>query len=132
MTVTRLARALNLSRPRVADRLRRLEEQGVIEGFTAVVSPQAIGLPILAIIQVSELRQPCAAFEEVVRAIPAILECHRVTGAVSYIMKAAVADMRGLEALVDQLIPHGRINTAVVLSSPIPRRPLLPQDSERP
>ena len=130
LSITDLAKAVNLSRPRVAERLKRLQDSGAILGFSAVVSEKALGYPILALIQIGELCEPCAAFEEAVRKLPAVLECHRVTGAVSYILKAALPDMHGLEALVDQLIAHGRVNTAVVLSSPIPRRPLLHPSQE--
>jgi Lrp/AsnC family leucine-responsive transcriptional regulator len=127
MTISQLSEILNLSRPSVAERLRRLQERGIIEGFTARVSPPAVGRDILVIIEISQLNVGCHKFEEFITNDPDILECHRVTGAVSYIMKAAVSSMKDLEILVDRLIPFGRVNSSVVLSSPVIHRPIIPQ-----
>lgn len=127
MTVSQLSEILNLSRPSVAERLRRLQERGIIEGFTARVSPAAVGRDILVIIEIGQLNVGCHKFEEFIAKDPDILECHRVTGAVSYIMKAAVSSMKDLEILVDRLILFGRVNSSVVLSSPVLHRPILPQ-----
>lgn len=126
MTLSDLSKALNLSRPSVTERLRRLEEQNVITGFAAQVSPSGVGRDVLVLIQVGELDVSCRKFEDFVRRDPDVIECHRITGSVSYYMKAAVSSMVGLESLVDRLIPFGRVNTSVVLSSPVKFRPMLP------
>ncbi len=129
-TVSDLSKAVNLSRPSIAERLRRLEERKVITGFAARVSPSGVGRDVLVIIEVSQLNVSCHKFEDFIAGDPDIIECHRVTGAVSYIMKAAVPSMSGLEILVDRLIPFGRINTSVVLSSPVTDRPIAPPDNQ--
>lgn len=129
ITIIHLSKKLNLSRPSVNERLRRLQENGVIQGFTARISPEKIGKNTLVIIQIGNLKIECRRFEEMINEETDILECHRVTGANSYFMKAAVASVKDLEALVDRLIPFGQLNTSVVLSSPIPYRPLLPDDN---
>lgn len=129
ITIIHLSKKLNLSRPSVNERLRRLQENGVIQGFTARISPEKIGKSTLVIIQIGNLKIECRRFEEMINEETDILECHRVTGANSYFMKAAVASVKDLEALVDRLIPFGQLNTSVVLSSPIPYRPLLPDDN---
>ncbi len=126
ISVSDLSKALNLSRPSVAERLRRLEDRHVIEGFTTRVSPAAVGRDVLVIIEIGQLTVACHTFEESIVQDPDVLECHRVTGSVSYIIKAAVASMAHLETLVDRLIPFGRLNTSVVLSSPVASRPVLP------
>ncbi|MFT4399998.1 Lrp/AsnC family transcriptional regulator [Bacillus sp. SW14] len=126
ITIIELSKKLNLSRPSVNERLRRLQENGVIQGFTARVSAEAIGKGTIVIIQIGNLKIECRRFEELIKAETDILECHRVTGTNSYFLKAAVATMKDLEALVDRLIPYGQLNTSVVLSSPILSRPLLP------
>jgi Lrp/AsnC family leucine-responsive transcriptional regulator len=79
MTISQLSEILNLSRPSVAERLRRLQERGIIEGFTARVSPPAVGRDILVIIEISQLNVGCHKFEEFITNDPDILECHRVT-----------------------------------------------------
>ncbi|MCY7947189.1 Lrp/AsnC family transcriptional regulator [Bacillus atrophaeus] len=126
ITIIELSKKLNLSRPSVNERLRRLQENGVIQGFTARVSAEAIGKGTIVIIQIGNLKIECSRFEELIKEETDILECHRVTGTNSYFLKAAVATMKDLEALVDRLIPYGQLNTSVVLSSPILSRPLLP------
>ncbi|MCC8354679.1 Lrp/AsnC family transcriptional regulator [Bacillus sp. AF23] len=126
ITIIELSKKLNLSRPSVNERLRRLQDNGVIQGFTARVSAEAIGKGTIVIIQIGNLKIECRRFEELIIEETDILECHRVTGTNSYFLKAAVATMKDLEALVDRLIPYGQLNTSVVLSSPIPSRPLLP------
>ncbi|MEC1434784.1 Lrp/AsnC family transcriptional regulator [Bacillus spizizenii] len=126
ITIIELSKKLNLSRPSVNERLRRLQENGVIQGFTARVSAEAIGKGTIVIIQIGNLKIECRKFEELIKEETDILECHRVTGTNSYFLKAAVATMKDLEALVDRLIPYGQLNTSVVLSSPILSRPLLP------
>ncbi|MBL6010614.1 Lrp/AsnC family transcriptional regulator [Bacillus halotolerans] len=126
ITIIELSKKLNLSRPSVNDRLRRLQENGVIQGFTARVSAEAIGKGTIVIIQIGNLKIECRRFEELIKEETDVLECHRVTGTNSYFLKAAVATMKDLEALVDRLIPYGQLNTSVVLSSPILSRPLPP------
>ncbi|AEP85414.1 Lrp/AsnC family transcriptional regulator [Bacillus spizizenii] len=126
ITIIELSKKLNLSRPSVNERLRRLQENGVIQGFTARVSAEAIGKGTIVIIQIGNLKIECRRFEELIKEETDILECHRVTGTNSYFLKAAVATMKDLEALVDRLVPYGQLNTSVVLSSPILSRPLLP------
>ncbi|MGE9755250.1 Lrp/AsnC family transcriptional regulator [Bacillus inaquosorum] len=126
ITIIELSKKLNLSRPSVNERLRRLQDNGVIQGFTARVSAEAIGKGTIVIIQIGNLKIECRRFEELIKEETDILECHRVTGTNSYFLKAAVATMKDLEALVDRLIPYGQLNTSVVLSSPILSRPLLP------
>lgn len=127
MTISQLSQVLSLSRPSVSERLHRLCEQGVIEGFSARISLPAIGRSILVMIQISQLRTGPDEFETMIATHPDILECHRVTGSVSYFLKAAVADMISLKKLVDQFIPFGTINTSIVLSSPVSYRAVLPE-----
>lgn len=128
MTVSQLSQELALSRPSVSERLHRLQEQGIIAGFTARVAPAAVGRTILLFIQVSQLRMNPHEFEKFIEDQPYILECHRVTGTVSYFIKAAVANMNSLQQLVDRLITLGTVNTSIVLSSPISHRIVLPED----
>lgn len=129
MTIIQLSKELNLSRPSVNERLRRLQESGVIQGFTVKISHEEIGKGTLVIIQVGNLKVECHRFEEIIQKEMDILECHRITGANSYFIKAAVSSMNELKALVDRLVPFGQINTSVVLASPVSHRPLLPNSS---
>ena len=126
ITVSELSKLLALSRPSTAERLVRLQERGIIEAFTARISLPAIGREIMLIIQVSTLKVPIQEFEAMIQQEQAIIECHRVTGEVSYFLKAAVSDMNGMTMLIDRLIPFGNINTSTVLTSPVPYRVISP------
>ncbi|MDQ0114487.1 Lrp/AsnC family transcriptional regulator [Paenibacillus harenae] len=129
MTVSELSKRLALSRPSISERLLRLQEKGVIAGFRAQVSPAAVGRSIQLIVQISELKVSPIEFEKRIVNDEAILECHRVTGTVSYVMKAAVTGMDALTLLVERLMPYGNVNTSVILSSPVWNRLVLPHDA---
>ncbi|MDG0809311.1 Lrp/AsnC family transcriptional regulator [Cohnella rhizosphaerae] len=127
MTVSELSKRLSLSRPSVSERLARLQERGVITGFCAVVSAPAVGRSVQVIIQVSELKVSPLVFERRIAEDSDVLECYRVTGAVTFILKAAVTDLNALNRLVERLLPCGMLNTSVILSSPVAGRAVLPQ-----
>ncbi|WYP26636.1 Lrp/AsnC family transcriptional regulator [Alkalihalobacillus sp. FSL W8-0930] len=131
MTVSELSKLLSLSRPSTAERLTRLREKGVIEAYTARISLPAIGKEIMLIIQVAGLKVSIQEFEAMIQTDEAIIECHRVTGEVSYFLKAAVADMHAMTMLIDRLIPYGTINTSTVLNSPVPFRIITPAQKEK-
>lgn len=126
MTFSDLSRRLALSRPSVTERLHRLQEQGIIEGYAARINPVKIGRGTILIIQISDLKVSVHEFEEKIAEENAILECHRVTGHIDYFIKAAVTSMDDLRLLVDKLMPFGTIYTSIVLTSPVKFRPILP------
>jgi Lrp/AsnC family transcriptional regulator, leucine-responsive regulatory protein len=128
ISIIQLSKKLHLSRPSTNERLHRLHDKGVIQGFTARVSPEMVGKGMLVFIQIGNLKMECRKFEEVVQEEADVLECHRVTGLNSYVMKVAVASRKDLEAFVDRLILYGQVNTSVVLSSPIPYSTILPKN----
>lgn len=121
-----LARRIGLSAPSTTERMRRLEEAGVIEGYTVRVNAQAMGLPIGACLRVRPLPGELARVAELLAAEPQVIECDRVTGDDCFIAKARVPDMAALEALINGLLPYAATNTAIVVSTPIaPRLPRL-------
>lgn len=117
-----LARAVGLSQPSVAERVRKLEERGVITGYHARTDPAKLGLDITAYIGVGiEHPKHFEAFAEKVLALPEVLECHRVAGQDSYLLKVRTRNTGTLdELLVDglRLIPGVvRTVTTIVLST---------------
>lgn len=134
-TFADLADRAGLSGPSVAERVRKLEERGVISGFSAIVTPAAVGLDLTAFIAVS-LASPRArdAFLGAIAEIPGIVECHHVAGDDDYLLKARCAGTAGLEQLVSHRLKGiggvARTHTTVVLSSAF-ERPLVP-DAETP
>jgi Lrp/AsnC family leucine-responsive transcriptional regulator len=126
MTISDLSTELALSRPSITERLHRLQENKVIEEFTTRVSLQGVGREILLIILVGSLKVSISEFEQMAINTEEIIECHRVTGEVSYVIKAAVSNMNNMRLLIDRLILYGQINTSTVLASPVPYRYILP------
>ena len=121
-----LARRVGLSTPSVIDRIRRLEESGVLLGYRAEVNPAALGLGIRAFVKVTVGGDRIAAFATLAKSIPEILECHRVTGNESFLAQVAVRDMDHLEQVLDSLMPYVSTNTSIVLNSPVSHASIAP------
>src|SRR5690625_2556367 len=90
ISISKISERMGLSRPSVAERVKRLEEKGMIEGYTALISPEAIGRKLLVIIELSDILEPLNKIEEKLASEPAVIECHRATGHVHYYIKAAL------------------------------------------
>jgi Lrp/AsnC family leucine-responsive transcriptional regulator len=116
-----LGRAVGLSPPAVAERVRRLEEAGVISGYHAQVDPAKAGLPLLAFMRLAEVGERGERVVALVSAMPEVLECHRVTGSDSFILKILATSIAHLEALIDRFTPYGQVTTSLVLSSAVSR-----------
>ncbi|MFC9734908.1 Lrp/AsnC family transcriptional regulator [Streptomyces roseolus] len=117
-----LARAVSMSPSAVTERVRRLEDAGVITGYTAVVDHERLGLPILAFVR---LRYPTGnykPFHDLVAVTPEVLEAHHVTGDDCFVIKVAARSMRHLEEISGKIGTLGSVTTSVVYSSPLPRR----------
>ena len=119
-----LGRKVGLSTPAAAERVRKLEESGVISGYHASVDPARIGLPVTAFIQLTTPSENYPRLKSLVEGLEPVVECHHISGEASFLIKAVAASVTDLEALVDQLGPFGRTRTTVVLSSQIVRRSL--------
>lgn len=126
ITIIEMSKQLNLSRPSVNERIRKLQDSGVIEGFTARISPEGVGKHLSAVIQICNIKLTCTGFEDMLKNESDITECHKTTGAMSYMVKADVASKKDLENLVDRLSQHAHLNVSLILSSPIHDRPILP------
>jgi Lrp/AsnC family transcriptional regulator, leucine-responsive regulatory protein len=127
LSYSELGRRVGLSTPAVAERVRRLEDSGVIEGYEARVNPARLGLAVAAFIRIrltgseSLARKLTAAAGQ----MPEVLECHRCTGDESFILKVRVESVDDLQKLIDKLTPFGMTSTSLILSSPVERaRPL--------
>jgi Lrp/AsnC family leucine-responsive transcriptional regulator len=119
-----LGRRVGLTLPAVAERVRKMEDAGVITGYRAEIDPAKIGLPIAAFIRISVAGDVLARITRTVREMPEVLECHRGTGADSFTLKVAVESIEHLEKLIDKLTPIGTTSTSIVLSTLIRRQVL--------
>ncbi|SCK47133.1 Lrp/AsnC family transcriptional regulator [Streptomyces sp. WMMB 322] len=117
-----LARAVSMSASAVTERVRRLEEAGVISGYAAVVDPDKVGLTIMAFVRLRYPNSNYKPFHDLVKVMPEILEAHHVTGDDCFIIKVAARSMRHLEEISGRIGGLGSVTTSVVFSSPLPRR----------
>jgi Lrp/AsnC family leucine-responsive transcriptional regulator len=128
-----LGRRVGLTTPAVAERVHRLEKLGVIRGFHADISLERLGLPIQIFVRLSMAgpESLVRAFQQQVKAWDEVLECHRVTGSDSFILRARVVTVEHLESFLDRLGHFGTTSTATVLSSPVMQRTITEKIVER-
>lgn len=125
-----LARQVGLSPPSTAERMRRLEEAGVIGGYTIAVAPAALGYGLSAWLRIRPLPGKLPKVVEIIRGIREIVQCDRVTGDDCFVAKAHVRSVQDLERVIDRLNSHATTNTAVIQSSPVTDRlPPLPGEA---
>jgi len=122
ISLTELASKVALSVPATSERLKRLEEAGVIQGYRAVVSPEQAGYGVMALIGITTGQPGKAKFIAKLQTLPEVLECLHVTGQDSYILKVVTRDIRHLEQFVGGINQYGETRTSIVMSAPIPLR----------
>ena len=119
-----LGEAAGLSVAATAERLKRLQEAGVIRGVHADLDPARVGRPVQAIVGITTLQPHKQALLKALRARDEVIECHHVTGPDSYLMTVAVGSLAALEAFLGDITRGGETRTAVIMSTPIARRGL--------
>src|SRR5688572_20842829 len=122
LSYAELGRRVGLTTPAVIERVRKLEDAGVITGYRADIDTAKVGLPIIAFIRMSITGVDYSHIIEVAEQSNEVLECHRGTGGDSFIMKVAVASVEHLQEVIDRLTPYGITTTTIVLSSPVKRK----------
>ncbi len=129
ISVAELARTVGLSSPSVSERVKRLEEAGVIEGYTAKINPKALGLPIAVWLRIRPMPGQLKKVAALLQGLPEIVECDRITGEDCFVARAHVKSIEALEGLIDEVIPYAMTNTSIIQSSPVRRRlPPIPRD----
>jgi Lrp/AsnC family leucine-responsive transcriptional regulator len=118
LSLAELGRRVGLSAPSVADRMRRLEDSGVILGYRADVDPRALGYDLSAVLRVRPDARQLPKLAKVATDTPEVTECQRVTGDDCYVMKLHVRDVEHLEEVLDRFTPFGRTTTSIVQSAP--------------
>jgi Lrp/AsnC family leucine-responsive transcriptional regulator len=117
-----LGMATDLSSPSVADRVRRLEEKGVIRAFTVDIDPEALGYSLQAIVRVRPLPGMLHIVERLIQETPEFIECDKVTGDDCFIAKLCFRSMAQLDAILDRITEKAETNTSIVKATPIRRR----------
>ncbi len=119
ISFTELGKRVGMSPPAVAERVRRLEECGIITGYSAQVNLEKAGFPITAFIRLNAGEDCQGMGTTLAHNIPEMLECYRVTGTDDYIMKITSASVAALEDLIDRVASYGSCITSLVLSTPL-------------
>lgn len=124
MAMSALARRVKMSAPAVTERVQRLERAGVITGYRLEVDPAALGLPVTAFARIRPAAGQLSKVAELARSLPQVTECHRITGEDCFLIKVHAPAVQELETLLDQFLIYGQTVTSIVVSTPVPPRPL--------
>ena len=132
LSYSELGKRVALSSPAVADRMRRMEDAGIIAGYHAEVDTARLGLPVVAIVRLGSIGgQSCQRAVAQVSDIPEVLECYRVTGDDSVVVKVVATSVDHLARIIDQLSLHGIPATSIVRSNPMKRYTITREMCER-
>lgn len=122
ISLKQLAEQIGLSAPSVSERLRRLEERGVIRQYTVDLDPKALGYPLQAIVRVRPMPGKLHIVQRLIEDIPQISECDKVTGEDCFIARLFVQSIDQLDQILDRVADHAETNTAIVKAQPVRRR----------
>lgn len=119
LSYAELGRRVGMSLSAVAERVKRLEDAGVITGYHARVSPETLGLPLTALINLKLPASQYKRFLEHAEEMPEVRECHHVTGDDAFVIKVQVGSLQKLEETIGKLSRFGQTRTSIIMSSPI-------------
>jgi Lrp/AsnC family leucine-responsive transcriptional regulator len=123
ISLKELGQQVGLSSPSVSERLHRLEERGVIRGFTVDIDPQALGYQLQAIVRIRPLPGKLQIVQKLIEDTPEFCECDKVTGEDCYVARLFVRSIAELDQVIDRIADKAETNTAIVKAQPIKRRP---------
>jgi Lrp/AsnC family leucine-responsive transcriptional regulator len=127
ISYTELGKKIGLTGPAVKERVQKLEENGVIQGYHAKLNLEKIGYSLVAIIHFKMNPGSIQTFIKELRKMPEIIEVNRITGGDNMIIKVALRESSHLEKIINRFIEYGVPNTSIVLSTPIENRILEPE-----
>src|SRR5579859_5324366 len=122
LSLAELGRRIGLSPTATAERLKQMEETGILRGYTLDIDREALGLEVLAFIRMSCGGQNYYRLLEYIRTLEEVRECHHLTGGDDFLLKVTTTSLADLEALIEALLPYGNPVTSLVFSSPVERR----------
>jgi len=130
LSYAEIGRRVGMSPPAVMERVRRMEDAGIITGYTTKIDLAKLGLTIQAIIRVRYPGDRCMIVQELAAKTPGVLQCHHVTGDDCLIIHVAVESMLELESLIGRFGSYGQTTTSIILSSPVTQRVIDRRDHE--
>jgi len=117
ISMTELGKQVGLSQPAVTERVKRMEEKGVIEQYRTIVSPEKIGKHAAAYMLLHT--RNCDEFIDFCRSSPEVIECHRISGEYNYMLKVVTDSIKSLEKFGDKCDKYGTYTILIVMSSPV-------------
>ncbi len=123
---TAIARKVGISSPAVSERIKKLEDMGIIKGYKTLVAAEQLGYNLKAIITLKAFMGKLKPFLKKVKSYDEVINCYRVTGDENIVMEIILRDQRHLEALIDELITYGETKTQIVLSQVIDHKKVKP------
>lgn len=124
LSMSELGRRVGMSAPAVTERVQRLEREGVIVGFRMEVDPAALGMPVTAVVRIRPGPGQLPKVAQVAREMPQVTECHRTTGEDCFSLTLHGPSIGQLEDILDRFLMFGQTTTSIVVSTPVPARPL--------
>ncbi|NED96517.1 Lrp/AsnC family transcriptional regulator [Phytoactinopolyspora alkaliphila] len=124
LTYAEVGRRVGLSPAAVTERVAKLEDEGLLTGYRAEINIQRLGYSVQAYIKVFNEPPTFKSFESHARTLRHVLECHRVTGDASHLLRVVCEGVPELEVLLDDLMSYGRTETLLLMSSAVPNRQL--------
>lgn len=121
-----IGRQVGVSSPAVSERIKKMEDLGVIQGYNTMVSPFEIGYQLKAIITMRAFMGKLKPFLEKVKTYDEIVNCYRITGDENFVMEVVLKNQKHLEQFIDQLIVYGETKTQIVLSHVVKQKELKP------
>lgn len=123
ISLKELAGRVGLSSPSVSERLRRLEERGVIRAFTVDIDPKALGYTLEAIVRIRPLPGRLHIVQQLIEEIPEFSACDKVTGDDCFVARLHVRSIDQLDGILDRIADKAETNTAIVKATPVRHRP---------
>ena len=119
-----IGRKIGLTSPAVAERVKKMEDTGILEGYLAKVSHNKVGYQLKAIITLKAFMGKLKPFLEKVKTMDEVVNCYRITGNENIIMEVVLRDQFHLEKFIDMLIQYGETRTNIILSDVISDAPI--------
>lgn len=124
-TNAEIGRQVGISSPAVSERIKKMEDLGIIEGYKAMVSPFEIGYQLKAIITLRAFMGKLKPFLEKVKSYDEVINCYRITGDENIVMEVVLKNQKHLESFIDQLITYGESKTQIVLSRVVKQKEII-------
>jgi len=121
---TEISKKVGISSPAIAERIKKMEDAGIIKSYVANVSPYATGYQLRALITVKAFMGRLKPFLQKVKSYNEVINCYRITGNENIVMEVVLDNHKHLETFIDQLITYGEIKTQIILSNVIENNPI--------